>query len=534
MNRHSHVRCALVLLAVGAVLCARFDPAIVHAEEPSISDFRTIDRPARISPDYVNTVIPPNIAPLNFLVTEPGSEYRVVISADQGDDISISDRKGRIVIPPKPWATLLDANRGEQLSFDVYVRHHGGKWQRFAPVTNTIAREDIDRYLVCRLMKPLYMQWVEIDICQRDLSSYTQKPIWRSRTFRPPGCINCHAFCNNRTEQMAVSYRSKGHGAGVLLALDGKVTNVDTKFGYTAWHPSGRLVAYSRNKVRQFFHDVGTEVRDVIDLDSSLAYYVVESATIKSNDRIDDSNRMETYPTWSPDGKYLYFSSAPILWTDRETVPPENWEKVRYDLVRISYDIDSDTFGQPETLLTAEQTGKSILIPRVSPDSRFVVFCMTDYGCFPIYQPSSDLYIMDLQAERAGGYEYRALQQVNSEYSESWHNWSTEGRWMVFTSKRDNGLFARPYLTYIDGDGKAHKPVIVPQKDPTFYDSLVKSYTVPELITEPVRTSERSISKALHNPKQVPVSTASGEADSATQGTTQSDPWRPALSGGTQ
>ena len=532
MNRR--VRYLWVLLAVGSALCSA-----VGAAEPSIDSGQRVDRPARISPDYSGTVVPPNIAPLNFLVAEPGSAYRVVISSDQGDAIALSDRQGRIVIPPKPWSRLLDANRGGQLSFDVSVCDEAGRWRRFPQITNTIGSEDINRYLTYRLMKPLYNRWVEINIYQRDLSSYSQQPIWRGRTFEAPkseqigGCINCHAFCDNRTEQMAISYRSSTHGSGVMLAVDGKVTNLDTKFGYTAWHPSGRLVAYSRNKVRQFFHSAGVEIRDVIDLDSSLAYYVVESGVIKSNEKIDDPDRMETYPTWSPDGKHLYFSSAPILWADRDAMPPANWRDVRYDLMRISYDVDSDTFGQPETLLTAEQTGKSILIPRVSPDGRFVVFCMTDYGCFPIYQPSSDLYIMDLQTKRAGGYEYRAL-QINSDRSESWHNWSTEGRWMVFTSKRRDGLFARPYLTYIDGQGKAHKPVLVPQEDPAFYDSQVKSYTVPELTIEPVRVPERSIIKALRNSEKIAVSTAAGVGGGSTQATTQSDPWRPAPSGGTQ
>jgi len=274
-------------------------------------------------------------------------------------------------------------------------------------------------------------------------------------------------------------------------------------------------------------------VRDVIDLDSSLAYYLVESETIKSNDKIDDPNRMETYPTWDPDGKYLYFCSAPILWADRETLQlPENWKDVRYDLMRISYDVDSDTFGQPEAILTAEQTGKSILIPRISPDGRFVVFCMCDYGCFPIYQPSSDLYIMDLEAgNRTGKFEYGAL-QINSDRSESWHSWSTNSRWLVFTSKRRDGLFARTYLTYIDTDGKAHKPVLLPQEDPAFYDSLVKSYTVPELITEPIVVSERALVKALRSSEKVKVNTAVGAAKPGSG--SDAGPWRPALSGGTQ
>ena len=529
-----YARYLLVLFAVFTM------PGVVReamARGAAIDGATVVDRTPRISPDYADTVIPPNIAPLNFVVREPGAACKVVITADKGEQIQVAGREGRIVIPSGPWHALLEANRGGQLRFEVYVRNDSGQWRRFTPIVNTIAVEDINRYLVYRLLKPLYNMWMEMNIYQRDLTGYERRPIWRSRTFHDNrkqggGCINCHAFAANRTERMAVSYRDGDYGAGALLVIDGEVTNLNTKFGYTAWHPSGRLVAYSRNKVRQFFHSAGTQIRDVIDLDSSLAYYVLKTRTVKSNAKLNDPDRMETYPHWSSDGRYLYFCSAPILWTDRETVPPENWEKVRYDLMRVSYDIDSDTFGELETLLTAEQTGKSILAPRISPDGRFVVFCMTDYGCFPIYQPSSDLYIMDLQAERAGGYEYRALKHINSEHSESWHNWSTEGRWMVFTSKRDNGRFARPYLTYIDGDGKAHKPVIVPQKDPTLYNSLVKSFTVPELIIEPVRSSERALTRAVQSPEKVAVNTSEGDGKSVLP--SDAGPWRPGPASGTQ
>ena len=38
--------------------------------------------------------------------------------------------------------------------------------------------------------------------------------------------------------------------------------------GYAAWHPSGKILAYSIMKVRQFFHSASDEVRDVVDLDS--------------------------------------------------------------------------------------------------------------------------------------------------------------------------------------------------------------------------------------------------------------------------
>ena len=411
------------LLVVGALLVGAVYSLLPRPA--AIDDFDSLDRLARIRPDYSDTVIPPNMAPLNFVVREPGSFYRVDIRSWQGENIEVLSRTGKIVIPEGPWRKLLEANRGNPLYFNVYTRDAGGRWNRFSPIANTIAREDVDRYLVYRMIKPLYNWWSKVGIYQRDLQNYDRQAVLRGKSFHEPsplargGCVNCHTFCNNRTEKMTLGIRDSTYGSSLLLALDGRVAKVGTKFGYTAWHPSGRLITYSINRVRQFFHEAGVEVRDVVDLDSALAYYLVESQTIRTNPKIDAKDRMETYPTWSPDGRYLYFCSAPILWADRDQTPPKNYQKVRYDLVRIHYGLDGDTWGEPETVLSAEQTGKSILLPRISPDGRFLVFCMSDYGCFPIYQPSSDLYIMDLDAaEQSGQFQYRAL-RINSDRSES-------------------------------------------------------------------------------------------------------------------
>jgi hypothetical protein len=124
---------------------------------------------------------------------------------------------------------------------------------------------------------------------------------------------------------------------------------------------------------------------------------------------------------------------------------------------------------------------------------------MCDYGCFPVYQPSSDLYLMDLQTG-----DYRKL-DINSEYSESWHSWSSNGRWIAFSSKRLGGLFTRTYFSYVDKDGKVYKPFIMPQKDPAFYDSFLKTYSVPELITGPFRISHNELGRAARAPETIEV-----------------------------
>ncbi len=107
-----------------------------------------VERTPRIRPDYVDTVIPPNIAPLNFAVQEPGVAYRVRLHAANSEDIDIASTSPSIIIPQCAWRTLLEENRGGRLGMDVYVQQPSGSWSRFATIENVIAREDIDSHLV--------------------------------------------------------------------------------------------------------------------------------------------------------------------------------------------------------------------------------------------------------------------------------------------------------------------------------------------------------------------------------------------------
>ena len=152
-------------------------------------------------------------------------------------------------------------------------------------------------------------------------------------------------------------------------------------------------------------------------------------------------------------------------------------------------------FGELETVLSSRDTKLSILEPRISPDGRVLVFCMCPSGNFPPYSPGSDLYMMDLATRR-----YWPLAELNSDRAESWHSWSSNGRWLAFSSKRGNGLFSRPYIGYIDAGGRARKPILVPRRNPDFYDSLLKNYNVPELVKGPMTVDrERLRASVLQN-----------------------------------
>lgn len=502
-------------LICAIIVCALIAASLLYAcrdRDVTIAQYSAIDRPAKVQPDYAGSVIPPNIAPLNFVIQQDGAGYFVKIYSENGKPIEISSKTPAIVIPGRAWRELLDLNRGRQLSVDIYVKSRAAasssdredeQWSRYQTLTSKIAHEDMDAFLVYRKIRPGHRTWRDMGIYQRNLSNFDESVVLNNGYFKH-GCVNCHAFCGNRTEKMLIGIRSADYGNSALLVEGDKVRKIGTKFGYTSWHPSGRLAAFSVNKVRQLFHSAASEVPDVVDLDSAMAYYLVESESVKTTPNLARKDRLETYPAWSADGRYLYFCSAPVTWSDR-TVVPESYDQIKYDLVRTSYDIDRDQWGPLESVLSAEDTGLSILLPRISPDGRWLLFCMCDYGCFPVYRPSSDLYIMDLEAARqTGQYKYSRL-DINSSESESWHCWSSNSRWIAFSSKRGSGVFTRTYIAYVDESGKVHKPIRLPQKDPTYYDSCLWTYSIPELVTEPVRVTREKLGRVVRSSQNIPT-----------------------------
>ena len=454
----------------------------------------SVARAPKLSPDYAGIVLPPNIAPLNFQVKEPGTSYRAEFHSTKGQPITVTSRHEAICIPLRPWRELVRTNPGELLLCDISVRDHEGRWNRFMTVTNLIAREEVDSYLCYRLLKPLYSLYVNIGIYQRDLESFTERPVLEN-THTEGSCLNCHTFLNHRPDTFVLHTRGITNNP-MLLVVSNEVFRVDKTMGYMSWHPSGRLLAFSANKFSLFYHTRG-ETRDVFDEQSNLGIYRMDSNSVVLPPAIALPDRNETWPAWSPDGKYLYYCSSPRL-------PQEKFRDVHYDLMRISYDLEQDRWGEPERLLSAAESGGSASEPVVSPDNRYVLFCLARYGNFPIYQANSDLFLMDLQSR-----QWRRL-NINSDKADSWHCWSTNGRWIVFSSKRLDGLFARPFFSYFDANGEFCKPFVLPQADPAFYESYLKTFNRPELILGPIEVKESALAQGLLHPRKIQVLSPQG------------------------
>ena len=436
------------------------------------SNFTTSGILPLIEPDYSGIVIPPNIAPMNFIIKEKGESFFARLYIDDEQRIDIRSGNGLIRINAGKWKDLVSSNHGKDLKIDVFIKNNG-VWNKFTTISNRIANEPVDPYLTYRVIYPGYESWSELSIKQRSLGSFKTSTIIKN-SVADDNCVNCHAYNNGNSEDFM--FHMRGSLGGTYFYSGGKIKKRNLKTPemkngsvYPRWHPSGKYVAFSSNKIVQQFHSSESKKIEVSDLESSLVLYDLEKDQIIPVPVPGSSNNMDTYPEWSPDGRILYFCRAPQI------AEVYDYRQIRYNLWKITFDTDSRQFGKAEMVYNADSLKKSISFPRISPDGRFIIVTLSDYGCFPVWHKEADLYSIDATTGKASPLS------VNSDFTDSYHSWSLNGRWIVFSSRRGDGLTTRPWLAYIDPQGIPGKPFILPQRNPDVYNTNLKSFNLPEL-----------------------------------------------------
>lgn len=181
------------------------------------------------------------------------------------------------------------------------------------------------------------------------------------------------------------------------------------------------------------------------------------------------------------------------------TVRPKDFNTLRYNIVSRTFQSSDHSFGEEVTEINCDSIGISASVPRISPDGRYLLFTAGSYGQFHIWHKSADLYVKDLEADSV-----YPLQEANSTDADSYHCWSSNGRWIVFSSRRDDGSYTRLYITYFNPKGKASKAFILPQQDPEHNMKRLKSYNVPELTRDQVQISPQQFQQTIYQTKGSP------------------------------
>lgn len=446
-----------------------------------------------IFPDYNGTTVPVEIAPLNFKLIGDFNKVEVTFSGTQGDSFIVKgNNESGVIIPSQKWKKLLKNNRGDSIMISVAAKQ-SEQWVGYKSFFIHISNDPIDESLVYRRIAPGYEIYSHMGIFQRDIRSFRESAIIEN-TLVPGSCVNCHTFAHNDASE--IMFHVRGKVGGTIIKNDDGIINLNTKtdqtmgkFQYAYWHPSKKYIAYSVNKTSQTFHSTDPNRVEVFDAASDIVIYDLEDNLVITSDLLFSDENFETWPMFSHDGKSLYFVSAPAK------LMPHEIKQVKYSLCRIDFNPEDGTFGSVvDTLINAKTTNKSIAFPRMSPDGKYIMVTQFDYGNFPIWHKEADLYLLNLSSG-----DYSALNELNSDDVDSYHSWSSNGRWIVFSSRRVDGLYTMPHISHFGKDERFSKPFLLPQSDPSYYDNNFYSFNIPEFVNGEVNINIDELEKAIYS-----------------------------------
>lgn len=541
-QRYRNMPWLIPIVLCGGLFLTGCTPSVPTSSQPEA-------RLPRIYPDYVQVTLPINIAPMNFIVQEEGDDFITEFSSDTGTPIVA---RGKTVdIDLQAWKALLSQNTGKTLTIQQYVQV-AGQWKKFEPIQNTISGDPIDSWVSYRLIEPGYEFFDRISLNQRNLENFDAEAFFQNDLIRRGMCVNCHSYQNRHTQNFL--FHMRAYLGGTMIVRDGKPEKRNIKMDelisagvYPAWHPTLPLIAFSVNDTFQAFHTLNPNRIEVLDSSSDLVLYDPDKNEMTSIFKTTD--KLETFPNWSQDGRWLYYccsdapnvtvSNAPTpaasevlgnptnsgnpmtraseLSTEQTTVSAgdtmseaedshmggksaqgklrsqtsDHYTEFHYNIMRMPFDLEKRQFGAPEMVVDAASQQQSVVHPRLSPDGRYLLYTQSNYGQFPIWHRESDLKMLDLETGTVSNMEI-----VNSPETESYHTWSSNGRWFVFSSRRDDSLFTRLYFAHFAEDGTLSKPFLLPQRDPQQNLELFKSYNIPELTVEPISLDIRELVKA--------------------------------------
>lgn len=371
-----------------------------------------------------------------------------------------------------------------------------------------------------------------MELRERNLESFDERVLLSRADIG--NCFSCHVTPPGNAQKMLITLRSPSDGSlffdgenakKIVLPLAEKALahlpdslRMPLKLVYPTWHPNEEWMVFSTSIFGlSGFTSTYRVYVDILDSASNLALYNTQTNQIVLHRSLWTTSFEETWPAWSPDGKWLYFCRTAVLHPDTVRRYPRWEERVRhtyFDLCRIGFDAEKGEFTDSVQTILKAAPGSSYAMPRISPDGKSMLVCRLLFNSIP-YHAYGDLVYVDLEnldgassdatpaavgtrpvASASPAPPVNPADILNSPDCESWHDWSRNSRWVVFGSKRQNGHYQLPYLAYFDGK-RFGCPFLLPQKNPQFYRTNMRVFNLPTFASSasPVKPKKGSEGK---------------------------------------
>lgn len=487
-------RCAVTL-----VLVSVFVTAAAAAEERTAPAATPAAAGLRITYPQEGTLFPPDIVAPTFVWEDPaatGAKWDVAVHDGTGAELERATVEATRWRPSAAgWTRIKERSVAADAIITVSAAGRAAASVRFRtaqdPVGDALFYREVPLPFLEAVQDPSRIRWRFGTV-----DSETQPPIVLENL---PVCGNCHSFADDGSVLgLDVDYGNDKGAYGIIPVApemvldDGKIItwadyardDDELTFGLLSRvSPTGRYVISTVKDRSVFVAIPEIEFSQLFfPIKGILVVYDRETKRFAALPGADDPQYVQTNAVWSPDGRELVFARAKAHFADRleqlnsalvdeRDVPEFTVERkpFRYDLYRIPF--NDGKGGTAVPLAGGSGNGRSNFFPRYSPDGKWIVF--TQANSYMLLQPDSELYIVP-----AAGGAARRLRH-NTARMNSWHSWSSNSRWLVFSSKV-NTPYTQLFLTHIDEDGNDSPPVLLER-----FTSPDRAANIPEFVRLP-------------------------------------------------
>jgi tetratricopeptide (TPR) repeat protein len=499
----------ILIVIVAVVLIAAAALIVSHKLQPRIEnilaayDDKTQYGKLTITYPFNETLFPPEIVPSTFRWKDssPASDTWLITMKfqDNEEHLNFLTRTQFWAPTSKQWETIKKHSLEKQSTVTILGlnRLDTRKILSAGQITIKTSKDLVGAPLFYRevnlpfidaVKDPSYIRWRFGAI-----SSPKQPPIVLEGL---PVCGNCHSFsADGQILAMDVDY-ANSKGSYVITPVAGQMTLATSyiitwddyrkkdgqlTFGLLSQiSPNGRFVVSTVKDESVFVPMPALAFSQLFfPIKGILCIYDRQTKIFQSLPGADDPNYVQSNPNWSPDGKYIVFArtkaydlkhtrgQGKVLLTREECKEfVEEGKSFTFDLYRIPF--NDGKGGTPEPVEGASNNGMSNYFGRYSPDGKWLVFCKAK--SYMLLQPDSELFIIPAQGGQA-----RRL-RCNTTRMNSWHSWSPNSRWLVFSSKT-NSDYTQLFLTHIDDEGNSSPAVLL-----AHFTTPDKAANIPEFV----------------------------------------------------